>query len=172
MMPTVGDQLLLPVRPWFIWLTLMFALMLSLAPIGRAPAMPDLMALTLVCWTVHQPRRVGLGIGFCLGIVIDVHQGALLGQHALAYTLITFLGIMVHRRLPWFSASAQAAQVLPLFAAAHGCELLVRMAAGGSFPGWSLLAAPLVEATLWPFTSWLLLAPQRRAPDPDENRPL
>ena len=172
MMPTVGDQLLLPVRPWYIWFTLLVALMLSLAPIGRAPAMPDLMALALVGWTVHQPRRVGMGVGFVLGIVIDVHQGALLGQHALAYTLLAYLAIMVHRRIPWFRALAQAAQVFPLFAAAHGCELLVRLAAGGSFPGWSLLAAPVFEAMLWPVTSWLLLAPQRRPPDPDENRPL
>jgi rod shape-determining protein MreD len=172
MMPNVGDQLLLPVRPWYIWLTLMLALMLSLAPIGRAPAMPDLMALALVGWTVHQPRRVGMGVGFTLGVVIDVHQGALLGQHALAYTMLAYLAIMVHRRLPWFSAPAQAAQVLPLFAAAHGCELLVRMASGSSFPGWNLMFAPLVEAVLWPLTSWLLLAPQRRPPDPDENRPL
>lgn len=172
MMPSAGDQLLLPVRPWYIWLTLAVALALSLAPIGRAPAMPDLMALALVGWTVHQPRRVGMGVAFCLGVVIDVHQGALLGQHALAYTLLSFLATAVHRRLPWFRASAQALQVLPLFAAAHGCELVVGLAAGGSFPGWWLLLAPLIEALLWPVTAWLLLAPQRRPPDPDENRPL
>jgi rod shape-determining protein MreD len=46
------------------------------------------------------------------------------------------------------------------------------MLAGGLFPGWSLLLAPLVEALLWPVASMLLLAPQRRAPDPDANRPL
>ncbi len=172
MMPSAGDQLLLPVRPWYIWFTLAIALMLSLAPLGRNPSMPDIMALVLVGWTVHQPRRVGLGVSFLFGVVIDVHQGALLGQHALAYTLLAFLAIAVHRRLPWFSAPTQALQVLPLFAAAHACSLVVRLATGSSFPGWSLLLAPLFEALLWPLTSWLLLAPQRRAPDPDENRPL
>jgi hypothetical protein len=40
------------------------------------------------------------------------------------------------------------------------------------FPGWTLLAAPALEALLWPVASLLLLAPQRRAPDRDENRPL
>jgi rod shape-determining protein MreD len=44
--------------------------------------------------------------------------------------------------------------------------------AGGMFPGWMLLLAPLVEALLWPLVTLLLLAPQRRAPDPDQNRPL
>jgi rod shape-determining protein MreD len=29
-----------------------------------------------------------------------------------------------------------------------------------------------VEAALWPFVTLLLLAPQRRAPEPDANRPL
>ena len=46
------------------------------------------------------------------------------------------------------------------------------MIAGGMFPGWGLMLAPLAEAALWPMVVWLLLAPQRRAPDPDENRPL
>ena len=47
------------------------------------------------------------------------------------------------------------------------------MIAGGMFPGLVAAAvAPLLEALLWPVVSMLLLAPQRRAPDPDENRPL
>ena len=78
----------------------------------------------------------------------------------------------VHRRLLWFSVPSQAAQVLPLFIAAHGLELFLRMVGGGAFPGWPLLLAPLLEAALWPVASIVLLAPQRRAPDPDANRPL
>jgi rod shape-determining protein MreD len=62
--------------------------------------------------------------------------------------------------------------VLPLFVAAHLLELLVRMAAGGTFPGLLYLLAPVIEALLWPVVSVLLLAPQRRAPNPDDNRPL
>jgi len=48
----------------------------------------------------------------------------------------------------------------------------VRMIAGGMFPGWEVLLAPVFEALLWPIATWLLLAPQRRPPDRDENRPL
>jgi len=40
------------------------------------------------------------------------------------------------------------------------------------FPGWSVLLAPTIEALLWPVVTLVLLAPQRRAPDPDQNRPL
>jgi len=63
-------------------------------------------------------------------------------------------------------------QVLPLFAAAHVIELAIRMIAGGVFPGHGILLAPVIESLLWPLVSVVLLAPQRRAPDPDENRPL
>jgi rod shape-determining protein MreD len=126
----------------------------------------------LVFWNVHQPRRVGVGLAFLFGLLMDVHQGALLGQHALAYTLLSFVAITIHRRLTWFGLIQQALQILPVFMAAHAMSLLVRMVAGDMVPGWSLLLAPVFESLLWPLVTLLLLAPQRRAPDPDENRPL
>lgn len=171
-MPRSHDQLLLPARPMFIALTFLAAFALNLLPLGRQPAMPDWLAVVVVFWGVHQPRRVGLGWAFTFGLLMDVHQGALLGQHALAYALLSFAAISVHRRLLWFGLVGQAAQILPLFLAAHGLQLLVRLVAGDAFPGWFFLFAPLFEAALWPLATLLLLAPQRRAPDPDENRPL
>jgi rod shape-determining protein MreD len=171
-MPRASRELLLPANPVFIWFTLFMALAANLVPLGRHPALPDLLALVLVFWNVHQPLRVGVGVAFVFGLLMDVHDAALLGQHALAYTLLSFFAITIHRRLLWFSVPSQALQVLPLFAAAHAVSLIVRMFAGGMFPGWELLFAPLVEALLWPVASVLLLAPQRRPPDPDENRPL
>ena len=167
-----GQQLLLPANPLFIWFSLLVALLLNFLPLGRVPYMPDFVALVLAFWSVHQPRRVGIGVAFMFGLAMDVHQTALLGQHALAYTVLSFLAIMLHRRLLWFSVPSQAVQVLPLFLAAHALEALIRLIAGGGFAGVSLLLAPAVESLLWPFASILLLAPQRRAPDPDENRPL
>jgi rod shape-determining protein MreD len=125
-----------------------------------------------VFWNVHQPRRVGVGLAFFFGLVMDVHQGAVLGQHALAYTLLSYLAITVHRRVLWFGLIEQALHVLPVFFAAHLVSLLARLIAGGMFPGWWLLLAPVFEALLWPVVVVMLLAPQRRAPDPDENRPL
>lgn len=171
-MPRGSDQLLLPVNPFFIGFTLLVALATNLLPMGRHPALPDLLAVVLVFWNVHQPRRVGVGLAFLFGLLMDVHEGALLGQHALAYTLLSFVAITIHRRLTWFGLAGQALQILPLFLAAHLVSLVVRMAAGGMFPGWSVLLAPVFEAMLWPLATLLLLAPQRRAPDPDENRPL
>lgn len=167
-----GDHLLLPANPLWIWGSLIIAFALNLVPLGRAPAMPDFLAVALVFWSVHQPRRVGIGAAFVFGVMMDVHDGALLGQHALAYSLLSFFAIMIHRRLLWFPVTSQAVQIFPLFLAATLVSLAVRMLAGGMFPGWTLLLAPVAEALLWPLAGWLLLAPQRRPPDPDENRPL
>jgi rod shape-determining protein MreD len=171
MMPR-GSELLLPVNPLFIWFSLFMALALNMLPWGRMAGMPDFVAVALVFWNVHQPRRVGVGAAFTLGLLMDVHQGALLGQHALAYTLLSFFAITVHRRLLWFTVPSQAVQIVPLFVAAHTVSLLVRMIAGAGFPGWTLVLAPLAESLMWPLASMLLLAPQRRAPDRDKNRPL
>ncbi len=167
-----GQQLLLPANPLFIWGSLLLALIANMLPLGRMPWMPDIVALVLVFWSVHQPQRVGIVVAFIFGLLMDVHQASLLGQHALAYTALSFFAITIHRRLLWFSVPSQAVQVLPLFLVAHAIELALRMAAGGVFPGFHILLAPLVEAVLWPVISVILLAPQRRAPDPDENRPL
>ena len=171
-----GHQLLLPASPLFIGGTLLAALLVNMLVnmtlIGNAAWMPDFLALVLVFWCVHQPRMVGIGVAFFFGVVTDVHQAALLGQHALTYTALGFLAVMVHRRLLWFTVPSQAMQVLPLFLTAHALELTVRMMSGSVFPGWSIVLAPLLEALLWPVVSVFLLAPQRRAPNPDVTRPL
>jgi len=167
-----GQQLLLPASPVFIWISLLAALLLDMLPIGRMPWMPDFLALVLVFWNVHQPLRIGIGLAFMFGLGVDVHQTALLGQHALSYTTLSFFATMIHHRLLWFPVPSQAVQVLPLFFAAHLVELSIRLINGDIFPGWSFLLAPVLEGLLWPVVSVILLVPQRRAPDPDENRPL
>jgi rod shape-determining protein MreD len=171
-----GHQLLLPANRFFIWSTLLVGLVLNMLQNiglwGRAAWMPDFLALALVFWTVHQPLRVGIGIAFVCGILLDVHQGAMLGQNALAYTVLSFLAIAIHRRLLWFNVPSQALQVLPLFVASHVIELGVRMLAGGGFPGFLIVLSPLTEALLWPVVSVVLLLPQKRTPNPDAHRPL
>ena len=166
------DQLLLPVNPLFVWFSLLFAFALNILPLGRTPGVPDFLAVVLVFWNVHQTRRVGVGLAFAFGLMMDVNDGAILGQHALAYTLLSYFAITIHRRLLWFTVPSQAVQILPLFLAAHAVSFLVRMLAGGMLPGWELALAPIFESILWPVVTLLLLAPQRRPPDPDQNRPL
>ncbi len=170
-----GQQLLLPAKPLFIWASLLVALLLNFVistSVGREVWVPDIVALVLVFWVVHQPRRIGIGVAFIFGLFMDVQQSALLGQHALSYTVMCFGAVAMHRRLLWFSVPSQAVQVLPLFMTAHALQILVRLLSGAAMPGMGILLAPLLEAFLWPIVSILLLAPQRRAPDPDANRPL
>ena len=166
------QQLLLPVNPVFMWSSLFAALLLDMLPLGRAVWIPDFLALAIVFWGVHQPARVGMGAAFAFGLLMDVHQSAMLGQHALSYTTLSYFAITIHRRLLWYPVLSQALQVLPLFALSHLIELGIRMIGGGVFPGWSVLISPAIEAALWPLVTALLLAPQRRTPEPDENRPL
>ena len=166
------QQLLLPVSPFFMWASLVAALLVNMVPIGRAVWMPDLLALVIVFWGVHQPSRVGIGAAFVFGLCMDVHQSSMLGQHALSYTTLGFFAITIHRRLLWYPVLSQALQVLPLFALSQVIEVITRMIGGGVFPGWTVLISPAIEAALWPLATALLLSPQRRTPEPDENRPL
>jgi rod shape-determining protein MreD len=171
-----GQQLLLPANPLYVWGSMLVALLcnmfLNMGLTGRAAWVPDLLAVVLVFWAVHQPLRVGIGAAFVFGLLMDVHQGALLGQNALAYTVLSFFAVTIQRRLLWFPVSSQTLQVIPLFAAAHLVEVGLRLLSGAAFPGLWTLLAPLLEAVLWPLANVILLAPQRRAPDPDANRPL
>lgn len=171
-----GQPLLLPASPTFIWTSLVVSLMVNMlfnmGLWGRAAWLPDVLALTLVFWNVHQPQRVSVGAAFVFGLVMDVHQTALLGQHALAYTVLGFMAVSIHRRLLWFTVPTQALHVLPLFLVAHVLAITVRVIAGHGFAGWASLLAPVLTSALWPVASLLLLAPQRRAHDHDDNRPL
>ena len=167
-----GQPLLMPVNPVFIVVSLTVGLALNMLPLGRVPWMPDVLMLLLAFWGVHQPSRVGIGVAFVLGLCMDVSQSALLGQHALAYTVLIYCAITIHRRILWFSVPGQALQLLPLFALTHAITIVLRLIGGAVFPGWPVLLSPVLEAALWPIVSVLLLAPQRRAPNPDANRPL
>lgn len=166
------EYLLRAANPLFIWSSLIVALLLNLMPWGRTSFAPDFLALALAFWNVHQPRRVGMGAAFVFGLLMDVHEGALFGQHALAYTLVSYGAITLHRRIQWFPLGAQAVHVLPLLLIAQLASLAIRMWVGGEWPGWIYFAQSLVGAAIWPLVAWLLLAPQRRPVERDETRPI
>jgi len=167
-----AQQLLLPVSRHFMVASIAVALALDLLPLGRITWTPDWLMVLLAFWGLHQPRYVGMGAAFVLGLAIDVDHSTLLGEHALVYCLLVFGVQALQRRLLWFGPLWQALQLLPLFAGAHLLELLLRLLGSGVAPGWEAALAPLLETLIWPLASGLLLAPQRRPPDQDENRPL
>lgn len=166
------QYLLRPVNPAFIVGSLLAAFLLNLLPWGRVIAAPDFVALVLVFWAIHQPRRVGMGAAFLLGLLMDVHDAARLGENALAYTVLSYGAIMLHRRVASFGVLTQSLQVLPLFLVAQVVVLIVRLSIGAPFPGPTMFLESVTTALLWPLATWLLLAPQRRPVERDETRPL
>ncbi len=157
-----SEQLLRPVKVRTIAGSLALALFLDFLPWPDLRVVPDFVALVLCFWCVRQPRLVGLGIAWALGLLVDAGNGVLLGQHALAYSLLAFLSIWWSRRILWFGPLLQAMHVAVMLVIAQTLVLLVRLAAGDAFPGWPLYIGPLAAAVLWPMASWLLLLPQRR----------
>ncbi len=164
--------ILRPANGWFIAFSLIGAFLINLLPWGQLPGVPDFIALVLLFWNIHQPRKAGMGIAFFLGLLMDVHYGSLLGEHALAYTILSYGAITIHRRVLWFPVFVQALHVLPLLVLTQTILFAVRLIAGAHFPGWSYLLDGFVEAALWPLATYILLAPQKRPVDPDDTRPI
>jgi rod shape-determining protein MreD len=158
-----SSSILMPVRLSTIVLSFALALFLNFLPWRDMRLMPDFVALALCFWCIRQPRLVGLGVGWTLGLLTDAGNGVLLGQHALAYSILAFLAVWLSRRILWFGPGLQALHVLIILLAAQGVQLLVRVVAGGASPGWPILVGPIIGAMLWPFVTWLLLLPQRRS---------
>lgn len=173
MIMPAGRPLLMPANPRFIALTLVMGLLMNmLLGLTGWRWLPDILAIVVVFWNVYQPRRVGLVLAFVLGLALDVHESALLGQNALSYVVLSSMAIAVQRRLLWFPLREQALQIAPLFVIASLLEWVTRLIVQDAWPHWSQLFAPLMQAALWPLMGALLLAPQRRAVDPDNIRPL
>jgi len=166
------QRTLLSAKAAYMALTLVLALLFNLLPWRDLIGLPDMVALVLTFWCVHQPRKMGIGTAWFVGLVMDAGNGALLGQHAFAYAFLAFAAISLHRRILWFSLWRQAAHVLVLLLTSQLLMLAVRLVAGGAFPGLSYFAGSFIAAALWPTATFLLLLPQRGPGSVDENRPI
>ena len=173
MQPTNSSRrILLPVKAWFIVLTLILAFFLNLIPFGRLPGIPDWVALVLTFWCVHQPLKVSMGFGFMFGLLMDVADASVMGQHALAYVVLTFAAGGLSRRILWFPLLQQALHILPLLLGAQAVMLVARLIGGGEFPGLWWLLGSFVAAALWHPLTYLLLLPQFQPVERDHTRPI
>ena len=138
-------------RIGYIVVTLVAALLLNLVALPGFLQLlrPDFIALTLIYWVVYHPRRVGFLPAWLLGLAMDVADGSLFGQHALAYAVMMYLAILLHRRIVMFGMRHQVLHVLAILAAAQAVTLLVRIMDGAGFPG-PLYFAPSILGALWP----------------------
>lgn len=161
-------EILLPVKPAFIAVTLIAALLANLLPWSGVWLWikPDFVALVLLYWCVEQPRRVGFVAAWLFGLFMDVADGTLFGQHALAYSILAYAGIVLHRRVLGFSGTPQVLHVVILLLMNDLIVLAIRMLAGADFPGFPYFIGSFVAGALWLPLGALLKLPQRPKPDP------
>ena len=173
MQPTYSSsRILQPVRLWFILLSLLLALLLNFLPTSAWLWMPDWVALVLLFWCIREPRHVGMGSAFLLGLAMDVADASLMGQHSLAYVLIAYLGAALSRRILWFPIGQQSLYALPLLLLAQAIQFGVRAMPGVELPGLLYFVGPFIASALWLPLTFVLLLPQYQPIEHDANRPI
>ena len=165
-------RILMPVKQWFILLSLAAAFFLNIIPLGDAIGVPDWVALALAFWSVREPQRLGMDTAFVAGLLMDVAGGSVMGQHPLAYILLAFAAGGLSRRILWFPLAQQALHILPLLLATQGVMVVTRLIGGADFPGWGYFLGSLTGTLLWFPLTFVLLLPQYQPIDKDENRPI
>ena len=148
---------------WVIALTLIFALMFTLLPLPQwaLPYRPELVLLVLIYWAMAVPERVGVGISWGMGLLVDVIRGTLLGQHALAFALVAYITLRLHRRIRVFPIGQQALSIMPLVAVSQSLVLWVKGISGEPPGSWSYWLPTLTSAIIWPWV-FLILRDLRR----------
>jgi rod shape-determining protein MreD len=170
LLPARPEEILRPAAPWFVLLTLVVAFVANLLPFtGVAEVLkPDFLALLLLYWCIQAPRYVGVGTAWLFGLLMDVGDATLFGQHALAYAVLAYGAEYFRRRVLRFPLWQQAAQVALLLGLCAAIVLLIRFVGGAPLPRWTYAVPPLSGALLWPAVSVLLQWPQRPAPSASE----
>jgi rod shape-determining protein MreD len=106
-----------PVSNVMIGLSLLGALFFNAFPWqGVALVLrPDAVAVVLLYWCMHKPARIGIGMAWIIGLLADVADANVLGQHALAYSALAYGSILLNRRLQMFHLHQQMPQVFGIF---------------------------------------------------------
>jgi len=152
----------LPVSRIFIATSLLVALLLDWLPWQGfwLAFRPDFVALVLLYWCTHKPYHVGISIAWTVGILADVANASLFGQHALAYSVLAFSGIVLHRRVLMFNLHQQTLQIFPLLLLAYTVYAAVQWQLRGSI-SWEYFIGSAVSALLWTPVTILLQALRR-----------
>src|SRR4029453_11366198 len=125
---------------------------------------PDFLALVLLFWCIREPRLISVGIAWFLGLLMDVADGTVFGQHALAYAVLAYAAEYFRRRVLRFPLWQQAAQVAVLLGLCSALVLLVRFVGGAPLPRWTYAVPPVVGALLWPILTLAIQSWQRPQP--------
>lgn len=163
------NEFMLPARGPFILASLLVAVLINWLPWhGWALALrPDFVALVLLYWCTHKPHRVGIGTAWVVGILADVADASLFGQHALAYSVLAFGGIVLNRRIQMLDLQQQSFQVLPLLLISYATYALVHWQLRG-YVAWEFFLGAFVSAAMWIPLTILLQILRRPRVDPNE----
>lgn len=131
--------------------TLALALLFTQLPwSGWALALrPDFLLVAVLFWALHQPARIGFGAAFLLGLVADFQDGAVFGQHAIAYVVGVYLLLFLRLRLLRFDPLRQAAQLFPILLVVQLAVMLIGWLAVNPPQGLAILLPVPASAVLW-----------------------
>ena len=139
-----------PIKNALIVLSIIVALFLNGLPWGGIWLMlrPDFVALVLLYWCMHKPWRFGIGLSWAVGILADVSDASLFGQHALAYTLLAFGGVVLGHRLKMFDLRQQTIQVFAIIVITYLAYALIHWQVNG-YIVWGYFWGCLTSTLLW-----------------------
>lgn len=165
-----------PVSNLFIALSIIAALFMNGLPWEGVWLMlrPDFVALAILYWCMHKPWRVGIGLSWTVGILADVADASLFGQHALAYSLLAFGGVVLHRRLQMFDLRQQTTHVFGILALTYAVYALVHWQVNG-YVVWLYFMGCITSTLLWTPLSIMFQAMRQVSADSErrhrERRP-
>jgi len=165
-----AQEILLPVKTSVIVLSLALALFLNLLPWSGFGLLirPDFVALILLYWCINWPRKIGFGVAWGMGLLVDVADATTLGEHAFAYSLLIYLAIVLRRHVRMFNAREQVWHILPILLVSQIAILLIKVYNGADFIGWGYFLSSVTGSLLWPPLSGLLAILLRLKPEPDQ----
>ena len=133
-------------------LSALVALALTVMPLPRALDVlrPDFLVLVVFYWSIESPRAGGLALAFFAGLALDVINGVVLGQHALALTLMAAWATHLRLRLRVFSVLSQSLTIFALLTGYQFILFWVDGATGNPVTSFSRWLAPVIGALLWP----------------------
>jgi rod shape-determining protein MreD len=137
---------------WPVAVTFVAAMALDvvLLPNFLDPLRPPLPALILIYWTMMRPDRIGVGVGFLLGICLDILHGQLLGQNALALSCVAYLTWKFHLQIRIFPLWQLTMTVLALLVVGGLLQFLVEGIAGLVPAGIARWIQILSGTLVWP----------------------
>lgn len=146
-----GPQLIAPASRRLVYGSLALGYLVSLLPWPQDLLwlVPDFILVVLFYWLVHAPHLASLGLAMLLGLLADATLGGLMGQHALAYSVIAFLVTNLRRRLENFEVSGRALHLAPFFIGQQALVLVLGLAFNLPDADWRYLAAGISAALCW-----------------------